>query len=83
VVDAVLAVKTTNDKGEIEYPIKAINILKAHGKSAKGLFAEWLCPEHWWSCPGNAQACGPSSHSMLGCQSAADNNANGDSTFSN
>ncbi|CAK9197022.1 unnamed protein product [Sphagnum troendelagicum] len=83
VVDAVLAVKTTNDKGEIEYPIKAINILKAHGKSAKGLFAEWLCPEHWWSCPGNAQACGPSSRSMLGCQSAADNNANGDSSFSN
>ncbi|CAM6035794.1 unnamed protein product [Sphagnum compactum] len=35
VVDAILAVKTTNDKGEIKYPIKAISILKAHGKSAK------------------------------------------------
>jgi hypothetical protein len=26
VVDAVLAVKTTNDKGEIKYPIKVCNI---------------------------------------------------------
>ncbi|KAI3927350.1 hypothetical protein MKX01_027581, partial [Papaver californicum] len=35
VVDAVLAVKTTNVRGEIRYPIKGINILKAHGQSAK------------------------------------------------
>ena len=32
-VDAVLAVKSINPRGEIKYPIKAINILKAHGKS--------------------------------------------------
>ncbi|CAM6105034.1 unnamed protein product [Calypogeia fissa] len=34
-VDAVLAVKSTNDRGDVKYPIKAINILKAHGKSAR------------------------------------------------
>lgn len=34
VVDAMLAVKTTNSKGEVKYPVKAVNILKAHGKQA-------------------------------------------------
>ncbi|UZJ52013.1 hypothetical protein CBS101457_001333 [Exobasidium rhododendri] len=34
-VDAMLAVKTLNPRGEIKYPVKAVNILKAHGKSAR------------------------------------------------
>ena len=33
-VDAMLAVKTINARGEIKYPVKAVNVLKAHGKSA-------------------------------------------------
>ncbi|GMM51224.1 chaperonin-containing T-complex alpha subunit [Starmerella bacillaris] len=34
-VDAILAVKTTNSRGEVRYPTKAVNILKAHGRSSK------------------------------------------------
>jgi T-complex protein 1 subunit alpha len=34
-VDALLRVKTINSKGEAKYPVKAINILKSHGKSAR------------------------------------------------
>ncbi|KAG8805735.1 T-complex protein 1 subunit alpha [Serendipita sp. 399] len=34
-VDAMLAVKTITQRGDIRYPVKAVNILKAHGKSAR------------------------------------------------
>lgn len=33
-VDAMLAVKTTSSRGDHKYPVKAVNVLKAHGKSA-------------------------------------------------
>ncbi|KAI9498838.1 T-complex protein 1 subunit alpha [Zychaea mexicana] len=34
-VESMLAVKTTNVRGETKYPVKAVNILKAHGKSGR------------------------------------------------
>ncbi|KZS98957.1 T-complex protein 1 [Sistotremastrum niveocremeum HHB9708] len=34
-VDAMQAVKTINSRGDIKYPVKAVNVLKAHGKSAR------------------------------------------------
>ncbi|KAK9477228.1 chaperonin Cpn60/TCP-1 family [Lipomyces japonicus] len=34
VVDSLLAVKSTNTRGDVRYPVKAVNILKAHGKSS-------------------------------------------------
>ncbi|KAI4165495.1 MAG: hypothetical protein LQ342_000905 [Letrouitia transgressa] len=34
VVDAMHSVKTTNNRNEVKYPVKAVNVLKAHGASA-------------------------------------------------
>ncbi|KXL45755.1 hypothetical protein M433DRAFT_66632 [Acidomyces richmondensis BFW] len=34
VVDAIQSVRSVNPRGEVKYPVKAVNLLKAHGKSA-------------------------------------------------
>jgi T-complex protein 1 subunit alpha len=35
VVNAIQNVKTVNQSGETKYPVKAVHILKTHGKSSK------------------------------------------------
>ncbi|CAJ0630076.1 3721_t:CDS:2 [Entrophospora sp. SA101] len=35
VVDAIQAVRSTNSRGETKYPVKAVDVLKAHGKSTR------------------------------------------------
>jgi len=37
-VEAMLAVGTINPRGEKKFPVKAVNVLKAHGKSARESF---------------------------------------------
>lgn len=34
-VDAMLSVKHTNPRGETKYPVKSVNVLKAHGKGVR------------------------------------------------
>ncbi|KAF8819587.1 putative T-complex protein 1 subunit alpha [Cardiosporidium cionae] len=35
IVDAILSVKTVNNRGDTKYPVSSVNILKNHGKSSK------------------------------------------------
>jgi len=35
VVTAMSAVKTVNSSGDVKYPVKAVHILKTHGKSSR------------------------------------------------